>query len=280
MTKPPRRVSANKRLELPDSRHVAFLYGDLGLDQRRIAQTLKVSIGSVERSVKQNQLVRHCPPNGEWSEGLVRELAGRLHVTLPDLNGRNPEDVWTRLRVALRGEVPKALARDGKAGFVLDSFLDDLPYLVRASAARLTPARLQFLHGDLGMNAQEIALLFDASWSAVRAALDREKVHRNEMVHHDLDEDLLTQLARSLGRSEWVIHRGGSDGYIRMDRHWSAIRRGVSAGLHRLKTEGRLDLAVLDQFIAAIPRLVAERRARRLGTRPAMRTVSRTKKAA
>ena len=248
----------------PDARRIAFLYADLGLDQRTIARLLKTSIGAVERSVKARALVRHQPSYGPWSEALAREFAAWLGLTLPDVTTVDPEDVWTRLRVALRTEVPKKLLRDPKAWFRVDGFLADLPHRQKAADDRLARARLVFLHGDLGMNAPEIARVLDASWVAVRKALDREKLHRNERAHAELNEALLTTLARALGRDEWPILRVGD--YYRYDRNWSIVRRGTTEGLLRLASERRLDLAVLDQFIAAIPELAARRRTRFAGS--------------
>lgn len=284
MKKPPVKKPTKKapaiRVAAPDPARVAFLYGDLGIDQRTIAQLLKTSIGAVERSVKAHALVRHQPPHGPWSEGLVREFATWLGLALPDLDGVAPEDVWTKNRVALRTELTKRLTRDTNLWFRLDGFLTDLPHRLRAAQERLTRERLQFLHGELGMTAPEIARLLDASWSAVRRALDREKLHRNDSAHQGLNEELLTTLARALGCEEWPIGRRSSDGYFREDRQWSAICGGTAKGLLRLAAERRLDLAVLDWFIAAIPRLVAERRARLLSKAPAKRTAPATKKAA
>lgn len=264
----------------PDASRVAFLYGDLGLDQRTIARLLGTSIGAIERSVKARALVRHQPSHGAWSEALVVDLATRLGLTLPDVNGVAPEDVWAKLRVALRTELPKRLTRDVKVWFRLDGFLADLPHRQRAAHDRLTRTRLQFLHGDLGMQAPEIARLLDVSWSAVRAALDRAKVHRNEIVHMGLNEELLTTLAHALGCEAWPIERASSDGYFRDDRQWTAIRQGTATGLLRLAAERRIDFAALDGFIASIPKLVAERHARLMSKTPAKRTATSAKKAA
>ncbi len=264
----------------PDPARVAFLYSDLGLDQRTIARLLKSSIGAVERVVKARALVRHQPLHGAWSEALVREFATWLGLTLPALAQVDPEDVWTKLRVALRNAIVKKLERDPNAVFLLDRFLRDLPHRQRAAEERLTRERLGFLHGDLGMQAPEIARLLEASWSAVRTVLDREKLHRNDSAQQGLNEELLTTLARTLGCEEWPIERASSDGYFRDDRQWSAVRGGTARGLLRLAAEHRLDLAVLDRFIAMIPKLVAERRARLLSKTPAKRTVAPTKKAA
>lgn len=284
MKKPPSKKLLMKGYKMPvaepDASRVAFLYGDLGLDQRTIARLLGTSIGAIERSVKAHALVRHQPSRGAWSETLVRDLALRLGLTLPDLNGVAPEDVWTKLRVALRAELPKRLTRDAKGWFLLDGFLADLPHRQRAAHDRITRTRLQFLHGDLGVQAPEIARLLDVSWSAVRAALDRAKVHRNEITHIGLNEELLTTLAHALGCDAWPIERTSADGYFRDDRQWPAVRQGTATGLLRLATERRLDLAALDEFIAAIPRLVAERRARLMSKTPAKRTATSTKKAA
>lgn len=252
----------------PVDRHVSFLYGDLGLDQRSIARLLQASITSIERSVKKNGLVRHHPPQGEWSERLVHDLAKRLDLKLPSLTGVEPADRWTRLRIAMRGGVSKALARDGAALDKLDAFLGDLPAQLAAAEARLTRPRLGFLHGDLGMEPAAIARLLDASWSGVRRALNGARIDRNQMVHADFNEDLLAVLARTLGRGEWYIDRTSSDGYIRIDRYWTALRKGTGEGLLQLAAEHRLDLAALDQFISMIPKLVAERKARLQGLSP------------
>ncbi len=264
----------------PDAARVAFLYGDLGVDQRTIARLLKTSIGAVERVVKARALARHQSPHGAWSEPLVRELASWLDLTLPALTQVDPEDVWTKLRVALRSALVRKLERDPSAAFLLDRFLIDLPHRQRAAHDRLTRERLQFLHGDLGMQAPEMARLLDVSWAAVRAALDREKLYRNEPYHPGLDEELLTTLARALGCEAWPIERVSSDGYFRDDRQWSAVRGGSVKGLLQLAAKRRLDLAVLDQFIAAIPTLVAERRARLMSKVTAKRSTAPAKKAA
>lgn len=277
--KPAPKAPMMRRSE-PDPARVAFLYSDLGLDQRTIARLLKSSIGAVERVVKARALVRHQPLHGAWSEALVREFATWLGLTLPALAQVDPEDVWTKLRVALRNAIVKKLERDPNAVFLLDRFLRDLPHRQRAAEERLTRERLGFLHGDLGMQAPEIARLLEASWSAVRTVLDREKLHRNDSAQQGLNEELLTTLARTLGCEEWPIERASSDGYFRDDRQWSAVRGGTARGLLRLAAEHRLDLAVLDRFIAMIPKLVAERRARLLSKTPAKRTVAPTKKAA
>ncbi len=268
------------RVPAPDPARIAFLYGDLGVDQRTIARLLKTSIGAVERSVKAHALIRHKPSHGAWSEVIAHELATRLDLTLPDFDDAAPEDVWTKIRVALRTELTKRLTRDTTAWFRLDGFLADLPHRQRAAQERLTRERLQFLHGDLGMPAPEVARLLDASWSAVRATLDREKLHRNDSTHQGLNEELLTTLARALGCEAWPIARTSSDGYFREDRQWSAVRGGTAKGLLQLAAERRLDLAVLDWFIASIPKLVVERRARLMSKAPPKRADASTRKAA
>jgi len=268
------------RVAEPDPIRVAFLYGDLGVDQREIARLLGTSIGAVERAVKANVLTRHQPPHGAWSEALVREFAALTAINLPALDHVDPEDVWTKLRVALRAELPKRISRDARALFRVDGFLAALPHRQRAALRRLTRERLEFLRGDLGMQTPEIARLLDVSWSAAHTAVAHLKVHRSEPYHQGLNEELLGTLARALGTDAWPIERMSSDGYLREDRQWSSVRGGTAKGLLRLAAERRLDLAVLDQFIADIPKLVAERRARLMSKVPVKRSADRTKKAA
>ncbi len=239
--------------EPADPRLVAYLYADLGFDQRTIARINGASIGSVEREVKHGKLVRYHPRHGEWSESLIRDLASRLGISLPSLGGVKPGEVWTKLRVALHKELPKALARDPKNRQELVRFFSALVYRQDAAKARLTRSRLAVLHGDLAMQPHEVARILDATPSAVRAALAREKIRYGVRVHSHLTPDRLEDLSHALGSANWCVDVLGSEGYLQRARMWPAVRARVGKGLLECVRHHHLDLSVLDRLIASIP---------------------------
>ena len=246
---------ATKLAAVVDSTQVSFLYGDLAVDQRTVAELLHVSISAVERHVRKDKIVRGRPR--AYSAAIASDLARVLGATLPDLSKLKTEDEWPALRTFLRSEVIRELKRTSITWIRLRSFLADLPYRLAAADARLTKSRLGFVCGDLAMSTREIATLFAAPPSIVLARVTGFGIHRGSTRNDKLSSDVLASVAHRFGLSEWPLNY---ENLSRFDRFWPTWQKGVREGLLRLAAQGRLDLSVLDDFIAEIPQLAEERR--------------------
>jgi hypothetical protein len=137
----------------------------------------------------------------------------------------------------------------------VDAFLERLPAVQAEAAARVTAPRLQFLYGDLGAKLSEIMLILDASKSDVYCGLSLHEVERHVPYHEELSERVLEELARQLGLDDWPKHwhERSID-----SRYWPTVRREVREGLIRVAKKDRLDLPVVDEFLANLPAIAAQ----------------------
>lgn len=238
-----------------DTRRVSFLYGHLAIDQRTVAELLRVPIAEVERHVREHNLVRGSAR--PYSRTIAQDLARIVGATLPDLKGAKNDEEWPKLRSFLRDAIVRELKGSSGTWFALDGFIADLPYRLAAAKARLTRSRLEFLAGDLAMPTRDIATLLSAAPSDVLAGLAAFKIVCGSSRHDELNSDSLRTLAHLLGVDEWDVDHAALS---RWDRIWPAWKKGTREGLLRLAKKGELDLSVLDAFIAGIPKLAEERR--------------------
>ncbi|MFI5299054.1 MAG: hypothetical protein ACHREM_13235 [Polyangiales bacterium] len=242
-----------------DSRRVEFLYGDLAVDQSTIAKLIQVPTVALERYIQQNKLVRGKPTYGPYSPTIAAVLGRTLRVEVPSVEEVKTDEEWPKLRAFLRTEFLRLVTETRGPWNDVRAFLVELPHLTAAAEARLTKDRLEFLVGDLGMSTRDTAILLSAPSSRVLARIQDFKIHPGSSKHDDLNSDALAVLANRLGLSEWVLDY---EALSRFDRYWSTWRKAVREGLLRLAAQGRLDLSVLDTFIANIPAIADERRQR------------------
>ncbi len=232
-------------------KRLAFLYGDLGLDQRRIAELLGTGKAAVARAVKELALKyresAHGPHNRE-AYARFRQLVSPTSEELAD--DIPPQRLWFAIRVRLRQELSHALEQTLVVSIALknlDKFLADLPHILKAAEARLTTARLKLLYGEFRFRAAEIAALLDVPLETTKRVLAQTGIIRGEPYLGLLDDELA--LAHALGRAGWPEPNYGlRDSDLQM---FIAERRSVRNHFKHLALTSRFfDWSAVDRFLA------------------------------
>ena len=247
---------------------LGFLHADLGLPQSEVARMLKVPQGAIAKAAESAGLRRQRPRHGEYPMSVFCDLAEILALEKPAFVNVDADRVWAAMRTTLVREVRRT-AKQPERWNRLGEYIERLPFLLKAADSRLTKPRIELLHGDLGASAAEITTLLDASWSSVRRAIARYGVDQHSLVHNELlSDEGLDELARRLGLAEWQKEWTTR---ARSDLIWTAAKRETRQGLLKLVGRHRLDLAVLDRFIAEIPAINEQRRERMFSRAPALK---------
>ena len=249
-TRPSRKPVSTPHQTDPEisARLLAFLYGDVGLNQHRMAKLLGTSIAAVERAVKKAKLKPLRPVLGEYNRAALArflEICGpKVKDTLP--KNVRPEYLWVEIRKLLRRAVPSFFANEILPARVLERFLEDLPHILKAAEARLAKPRLELLHGEFQLDKHDIAELLDVPPAVVAKALAEARVHRGEF-YLSLTGDGYCRLAQALGRAEFPLEDRMHEGFERFLR-----RQMVSArdGFRAMVRAGQVDWSAVDRFIA------------------------------
>lgn len=236
---------------------LAFLHGDLCLTEEAVAAIFGVARKEVA-DARERFSVKWCHHVfGQLSRTCFLSLAGLLGVASADIDAVVEGGRWHVMKAVLSREFQRLAKERAIPWKRVDAFLASLPAVQAAAQARVTPAVLEFLYGDLGARIAEVMTILGASEETVRQGLAVHGVERHHEYHPELDERALDELARRLGAEEWPKDWSARS---RWDRHWPTVEREVREGMLGLARKGELDCVVLEKFIESIPAIVAEER--------------------
>lgn len=227
----------------------AFLYGDLGLGAKLIADLLGTTKAHVQRVANERGLRQRSRVFGELTDGTFVEFvalysAESKATSFPKLPLGRPR--WGVMRAFIQRDIRKCLDHENTWTYRLEWYLSRLPYKLEAARARLTQSRLELLWGEFALSECQIAHLLDTTFGMAVKAIAESGLSKGES-YLRLYRDNYQGLAQALGRDEWEDRTGLRDSTERRYRNrFLAARDGF---LKEAESLG-FDWSAVDRFIA------------------------------